>query len=833
MTETLTIQQEWAARADELADWTASKLVMRTDCWGHYTTQGASFTAPAVDLRRDGVLTRELLVQHFRGEITIGLHTTAPGNTCRSVTFDVDAHDDKPETAEQNWQTVLVLFSKLAAMGLDPLVTDSDGKGGYHVKIILKKPIASSFAFRFGKMLAADLPGKVEVFPKQAEIDADGYGNFIRLYGKHHKRDHWTRVWDGSEWIEGTAAIDTILMYDGDDPAIIVRHVRSAEEQERKANHASNGKHHHDGTDAVKRCIAYLEKCPDSIEGEHGHDKLFRAACECLRFGLTSDGDILDVLTWFNARKCSPPWSERELAHKIASARRKVTGSDIGSRLRDDRQRSNGSAPRPEKTRDESQPLILDPKDPAPIARLLVQRKFYHAGSRTIHFDGGEFNAWAPRAGKYQIEPMAAVRSEAYRFLEPAQKYVKRGEAEMLEDFKPNKSAVDNVINALKAEAFQRVTAPCWLSDAPDLPPVRDLIPARNGIWRMTTTGLELVGQPTPQLYSFTALDYDVDPNAPRPVKWLEFLQSAWSDDPQQINTLQEAMGYYVVPDTSLQKILMLVGPRRSGKGTIGRILTAMVGPENVCGPTLSGMCGNFGLWGLLGKSLAIISDARLSGRSDQAIVTERLLAISGEDAVEVHRKNLASVTLRLPVRFLILTNELPKLSDASGALPSRLIVLRMTRSFLGNEDHALTEKLMPELPGILLWALDGLRRLRARGRFVQPDTSAEAIEQMEELASPVKAFVTDWCQIAPGEQTPIDLMYSAWCAWCANSGTMKPATVHVFGRDLSAAFPAIGIGRPRTDAGRVRVYRGIRLTESAAMTAQAWKAKHGGPDER
>jgi putative DNA primase/helicase len=68
----------------------------------------------------------------------------------------------------------------------------------------------------------------------------------------------------------------------------------------------------------------------------------------------------------------------------------------------------------------------------------------------------------------------------------------------------------------------------------------------------------------------------------------------------------------------------------------------------------------------------AIVSDARLSGRTDIATVTERLQSISGEDALTVDRKQLPPVTPKLSARFMILTNELPKMGDSSGALAGR-----------------------------------------------------------------------------------------------------------------------------------------------------------------
>lgn len=235
----------------------------------------------------------------------------------------------------------------------------------------------------------------------------------------------------------------------------------------------------------------------------------------------------------------------------------------------------------------------------------------------------------------------------------------------------------------------------------------------------------------TPAFLGLNALPFPYDPNAGAPLAWLSFLRSVWGADTEAMQTLQEWFGYVLTHDTRYQKILLIFGPRRSGKGTIGRILTALLGQTNVAGPTLGSLVGPFGLEPLLDKQLAIISDARLSGRTDVAVITERLLAISGEDGLSIDRKHRASLFERLAVRFVLLTNELPRIADASGALASRFIVLRCSESFLGREDHGLEQKLLAELPAILKWSLEGLDRLTARGRFVQPQSAAAAVQEL------------------------------------------------------------------------------------------------------
>jgi putative DNA primase/helicase len=164
----------------------------------------------------------------------------------------------------------------------------------------------------------------------------------------------------------------------------------------------------------------------------------------------------------------------------------------------------------------------------------------------------------------------------------------------------------------------------------------------------------------------------------------------------------------------------------------------------------------------------------------------------------------------------MVLSNELPRLADASGALASRFIILVMSRSYYGHEDTGLTDKLLNELPGILNWALDGAERLLARGRFRMPRASADAVREMEDLGSPIGAFIRDRCVLGPTHEIVCDHLYMAWKDWCTEQGIKSAGTTQDFGRDLRAAVPGIRMVRPRGQDGRQhRTYRGIGKAES------------------
>jgi len=273
---------------------------------------------------------------------------------------------------------------------------------------------------------------------------------------------------------------------------------------------------------------------------------------------------------------------------------------------------------------------------------------------------------------------------------------------------------------------------------------------------------------------------------------------------------LQEWMGYLLLPDTSMQKIAMLIGPKRSGKGTISRIITSLIGRANVVTPTLGSLSKDFGTEPLIGKQLAIAPDARISGWDDSCAIVEKLLSISGEDSQTIHRKHRSACVGKLPTRLMILANERPTFRDASGAIASRMLMLNLTESFYGNEDGELFKRLEAELPGILLWAIEGWQRLMKRGRFDEPKSSREAAHDYERDSSPVREFVEDECEVSTDIAISKPELYERYWAWCAQKGR-KAGPDNVFFRDLRAAYPRVKMQRKRGSAGSVHSIIGIR----------------------
>lgn len=447
---------------------------------------------------------------------------------------------------------------------------------------------------------------------------------------------------------------------------------------------------------------------------------------------------------------------------------------------------------------------LVDVKRLRPLAKKVISARYEseNGDRQLLHAKG----LWYVNVGThYREEDPDTIRQRVWEYLDVAVKLDKDG---IPVPVGPTSALVSNAVDALMSEVHRGgVEPPCWLSGEAPVP-ATDLVPLSNGLLYVPTRRLL---PHTVDYFALNSLPFNWTPGSECP-RWLEFLTSLWADDQESIDTLQEMFGYLITPDTRLQKAFMVIGPKRSGKGTIARVLRALLGKDNVVSPQLGQLTKDFGLQPLIGKLLAIVPDARLGGRSDIQAVVERILMITGEDAMTIDRKHNPAWTGTLSSRLLLMSNQLPMLADASGAVASRMIVLQMSQSFFGLEDTELTDALLGELPGILLWALEGRARLRERGRFTQPKSGMGAVEELYAGASPISSFVDEACEQDAGAVVERRALYQAWQRWCFTEG-LHPGAANAFGRQLRAAFPRVRDYRPWADgkAGE-RQYAGLRL---------------------
>lgn len=226
LTEIIDVPLAWRTRAHDLASFVASFLVNRRDRFGQYR----SLNNRPKRVRKDGKikvdtaftatnLVDAAIVRHFQGADhghVIGLHSTSGDNLCRWGVFDVDAHDESADPAK-NLANALAILRELHRRGFVAMLEDSDGAGGYHIWILFSGPASSAKVYSLLKAVKRHLNIAVESFPKQPSI-AD-CGNWFRIPGKHHTKNHYSRFYEEGVWLEAEDAIAHFVGTPLNDPA--------------------------------------------------------------------------------------------------------------------------------------------------------------------------------------------------------------------------------------------------------------------------------------------------------------------------------------------------------------------------------------------------------------------------------------------------------------------------------------------------------------------------------------------------------------------------------------------------------------------------------------
>lgn len=420
---------------------------------------------------------------------------------------------------------------------------------------------------------------------------------------------------------------------------------------------------------------------------------------------------------------------------------------------------------------------IIKGSEPHKTAKLFKQDRHPHL----IRYQE-EFLTY--RNGCYVALTEDTIRSQLTAWMDTCVENVKEGEAFVTRKVNPSPKLVNNVLPMLKdvahvpAEMFEM---PCWAEghDDPDFPP-ECVVACANGLLNVRT------GKMRPLTHNFlsrNAIPCAYDPAAVAPA-WVKAMGQWFPDRAEDAALLQEYAGLGLIQDMSFHKFLWLWGPSRSGKSTIVRVLSELYGRHNVASPSMSSISKDFGLEGFIGKLMAFFTDARSHFGENSA--TETVLRVVGEDSVDINRKGIKGITnVKLRSRMWFQSNEPPSFPDNTGTIAKRALVVQMTRSFYGVEDRGLEDRILTELPGVLAWAVAGVQRLLARGRFAPSAAVLAAEREMERTSSSFQAWLAERCVLAPEHWSGTRALYHDYRVWCADNGH-HPVASNKFGGLLS-----------------------------------------------
>ena len=311
------------------------------------------------------------------------------------------------------------------------------------------------------------------------------------------------------------------------------------------------------------------------------------------------------------------------------------------------------------------------------------------------------------------------------------------------------------------------------------LPIETDRIHVANGTYFLNGT---FTGDKT---YCNNRMKVKYNPNAPQPQRWLHFLSDLLV--PEDIPTLQEYLGYCLIPSTKGQKMLMLIGKGGEGKSRIGLVMRSILG-DSMNTTSIQKIENNrFSRADLENKLLMVDDDMDMSALPKTNYIKS---IVTAECKMDLERKGVQSYQSQLYARFLCFGNgALTALHDQSDGFFRRQIVLTTKdRPADRTDDPFLVEKLMSEMEGIFLWCLEGLHRLLANNyQFTISGQVIENVETVKRSSNNVIEFLQSegYIRFKADAQASSKALYEAYKLWCEDN-VRKPMSASRLSSELA-----------------------------------------------
>ena len=305
-----------------------------------------------------------------------------------------------------------------------------------------------------------------------------------------------------------------------------------------------------------------------------------------------------------------------------------------------------------------------------------------------------------------------------------------------------------------------------------DFPPEADRIHLANGTLFLDGTFTE--GKPE---IVRCRLPVAYNPNAHAPTSWLAFLDGLLY--PEDIPTLQEFIGYCLIPSNKGQRMMVIKGNGGEGKSQIGAVLSALFGSNMKDGSIGKISENRFARADLEHILLCVDDDMRMEALRQTNYVKS---IVTAQGKMDLERKGKQSYQGWMCARLLAFSNgDLQALFDRSDGFYRRQLVLTTKEKPADRvDDPDLAEKMKAEIEGIFLWAFAGLQRLVANNfKFTESQRTRENREAVKRDNNNVFDFLESegYIRLKADASISSKELYEAYQIYCAenNLTTMKP----------------------------------------------------------
>jgi putative DNA primase/helicase len=372
---------------------------------------------------------------------------------------------------------------------------------------------------------------------------------------------------------------------------------------------------------------------------------------------------------------------------------------------------------------------------------------------------------------------------------------------------------------SIQSQYFNTLRYECY--DIKNLRTAENYINVKNGLLNLGTEemGLEPHNE---MIFTTTQIPIMYDSNADCS-EFQKFLSTIFQGKKQLKLLVQEIMGYCLSSSIKAHKMFIFFGDGNNGKSVLTDVMTALAGgDENVSNIPIEDLNKKFSLAQIADKTLNISTENKVEITTN----TQILKAIVAGDPIQMEEKHQAAFSYRPFVKLVFSMNEMPYFADKSYGLQRRLQFVPFNVRVVDHEprsenevkrDPYLSERLIKnELPGILAFAIEGLKRLRDNNYIFTVSKRADKLfEEVKETSNPYLAFVRVRI-VADKDASRLkrEDVVNAFQRWCAQEGhtKLKNVTSQKFWSLMKNAFRDENIPFIANKGDKKRFLDGIKI---------------------
>lgn len=527
----------------------------------------------------------------------------------------------------------------------------------------------------------------------------------------------------------------------------------------------------------LKRCLAYVAKMPRSIQGQNGSDRMLQVGCETQRFAL-SDQDAMHVMRTYNSTQADPQWSEKELVHKLQSAKEKVTGAEVGSRLREDQ---NGQDVRQHEPRSRDVTLNYDlptvakqTTDMGNAARFVIKNgnevRFCTAWHRWLCWNGKRWER-DERNGILRLAKQTVL--DIFREVANEPDDARREKLSKHAVSSQKRDRINAMIELAKSELSitpNQLDANPWLLNTP------------TGTVNLQT-GLLFPHEPANYITKITGAAYDIDAKCPA---FNAFLSRIFRQHLDLIAYVRKVFGYAATGLTKEQALFFCYGHGANGKSTLLDAIMYALGDyagkadrdlliANDAGAHPTNIAD------LMGRRCVVCSETDDGRRFDEG----KLKDLVGETRIKARFMRGDFFEFDATHKLFLYSNHRPLVRGQDHGFWRRMRVISFTETIGEAErDTSLPDKLRSEAAGILSWIIGGCLLWQREGMGL-PDQVANATEGYRGDMDSIGAFLSECCLFDARLEARAADLYAAYKTWCDDAGE-RPLSQKRLGMNLT-----------------------------------------------